>query len=54
MLQFDFGTNLDEAVNSLRDKLGMVQMMMPDDVGDSTILNSPVMRTKVSLLPSTT
>ncbi len=38
MLQFDFGTNLDEAVNSVRDKLGMVQMMMPDDVGDSTIV----------------
>lgn len=53
MLQFNYGTNLDEAVNSVRDKLGMIQMMMPDGVGDSTIMkldmnSMPIMMLTVS------
>lgn len=38
LMMFDFGTNLDEAVNSCRDKLGFVQDFMPDKVGNSTII----------------
>lgn len=53
IMMFDYGTNLDEAVNSCRDKLGFVRDMMPDAVGTSTIvkmdMNSmPVMVLTVS------
>ena len=53
MLQFNFGTNLDEAVNTIRERIGMFSMMMPDKVSDSTIvkmdMNSmPIMMLTVS------
>ena len=38
MMSFDYETNMDTATNAVRDKLEMARMMMPSDVGDSTIL----------------
>lgn len=38
MLSFNYGTNLDEATNSVRDALSMAEMLMPDGVGDSSIM----------------
>ena len=38
ILQFNYGTNLDEATNSVRDALSMASMMMPDEAGDSEII----------------
>lgn len=38
MMMFDYGTNLDTATNSVRDKLEMAKMMMPAEVDDITIL----------------
>ena len=38
MMMFDYGTNMDTATNSVRDKLEMAKMMMPEDVGDITIM----------------
>ena len=38
ILQFNYGTNLDEATNSVRDALSMAGMMMPEGVGDSEII----------------
>ena len=53
MLQFNFGTNLDDSVNAIRERIGMFSMMMPDKVSDSTIvkmdMNSmPIMMLTVS------
>ena len=53
MMEFNFGTNLDEAVNSIRERIGMFSMVMPDKVSDSTIvkmdMNSmPIMMLTVS------
>lgn len=38
ILMFDYGVNLDEATNSVRDKIEMAKMMMPSDVGDVSIM----------------
>ena len=38
MLNFNYGINLDEATNSVRDALSMADLMMPDEVGDSKII----------------
>lgn len=38
ILQFNYGINLDEATNSVRDALSMAEMLMPSDVGDSNIM----------------
>ena len=38
ILQFNYGTNLDEATNSVRDALSMASMMMPGEAGDSEII----------------
>ena len=38
MMSFDYEINMDTATNAVRDKLEMARMMMPSDVGDSTIL----------------
>ena len=38
MMMFDYGTNLDTATNSVRDKLETAKMMMPSEVDDITIL----------------
>lgn len=38
LLYFNYGTNLDEATNSVRDALNMADMIMPEDVGDSNIM----------------
>ena len=38
MMMFDYGTNLDAATNSVRDKLETAKMMMPSEVDDITIL----------------
>ena len=38
ILQFNYGTDLNEATNSVRDALSMAGMLMPDGVGDSNIM----------------
>lgn len=38
MLMFDYGTDLAEATNSVRDNVEMAKMMMPSDAGDINIL----------------
>ena len=37
-VQFDYGTDMDEAVTSMRDKIDMVQMTLPDDAETPTVL----------------
>lgn len=36
-LEFEFGHNIDELTNDVRDKLDMVKKMLPDDVSDPVI-----------------
>lgn len=38
ILQFNYGTDLNEATNSVRDALSMAGLLMPDGVGDSNIM----------------
>jgi len=38
MLTFEFGTDLAEATNYVRDSVEMAKMMMPSDIGDVTIM----------------
>ncbi len=38
MVEFTYGTNLDTAVTNLRDKLSMVEAMLPDDCDSPTIM----------------
>ncbi len=38
MLEFDYGTNMDEVMNDVRDKVGMVSGFLPDGVEDPMIL----------------
>ena len=37
MMQFDYGTDMTEVMNSVRDKVDGVQPILPDDAGDPTI-----------------
>lgn len=51
-LEFNYGTDLDQAVNDIRDKLSRVQRSLPDDAGSPTIFrmqadSSPIMRIAV-------
>lgn len=36
--QFEYGVDLDKSVNSIRDKLGMVEAMLPEDAESPTIM----------------
>lgn len=52
-LEFDYGTNLDEAVNDMRDKLDRVRNALPEDAGDPRIFRfdpnaMPILRIAVS------
>lgn len=38
MLEFDFGTNMDEVMNDVRDKVGMISGFLPDGTEDPMIL----------------
>ena len=38
MVEFSYGTNLDTAVTNLRDKISMVEVMLPDDCDSPTIM----------------
>ena len=38
MLQFDYGTNMDEVMNDVRDKVGMISGFLPDGTEDPMIL----------------
>lgn len=51
-LEFEYGTNLDEATNDIRDKISMVTGMLPDEVDNPMILKfdssaMPIMRIAV-------
>ncbi|MCL2417279.1 MAG: efflux RND transporter permease subunit [Bacteroidales bacterium] len=45
-LHFEWGTNLDEAANDVRDAIAMVEQMLPDDA-----LRPSVMRINMSMMP---
>ena len=52
-LEFDYGSNLDEAVNDMRDKLDRVKNALPDDAGSPRIFRfdpnaMPILRIAVS------
>lgn len=38
VVEFNYGTDIDKAVNSIRDKISMVESMLPDDADSPTIL----------------
>ena len=38
IVRFDFGTDLDKAVNSIRDKISMIEGTLPEDVSTPTIM----------------
>ena len=51
-LEFDYGSNLDEATNDIRDKIDLVKKSLPDEAGTPTIMkfdssSSPVMKIAV-------
>lgn len=51
-LEFNYGTNLEEATNDIRDKISRVTRMLPDDAGTPTIFKMdndamPIMRIAV-------
>lgn len=37
-VEFAYGTDMDKAINNIRDRVSMVEEMLPDDVGASTIM----------------
>lgn len=52
LLEFNYGTDLDEATNDIRDKISRVARNLPDDAGTPTIFkmdadSSPIMRISV-------
>lgn len=52
LLEFNYGTDLDEATNDIRDKISRVARNLPDDAGTPTIYkmdadSSPIMRISV-------
>ena len=53
ILQFDWGSNMDAKINSIRDKLDLVTNMLPDEIGKPLVLKMdptaiPVMRLSIS------
>lgn len=38
MVEFNYGTDLDTAVTDIRDKISMIEMMLPDDCDSSTVM----------------
>lgn len=53
MLEFDYGTNLENKVNDVRDKIDMVKRSLPDDAGSPSIFqmdpsSMPILRIAVS------
>ena len=38
MLKFEWGTDLDDSANDVRDKLGMLKKMLPDDADDPMLM----------------
>ena len=57
MMQFDYGTDMTEVMNTVRDKVDGVQYNLPDDAGDPTISqvdikNLSCLVPKLCILPS--
>lgn len=48
IVEFNYGTDLDNAVNSIRDKLSMVDMMLPNDADSPTIMKMDMNSTPVA------
>ncbi|KXG44631.1 efflux RND transporter permease subunit [Tepidibacillus decaturensis] len=53
ILQFDWGSNMDEKINSMRDKLDLVTSFLPEEAGKPLVLKLdptaiPIMRLSVS------
>lgn len=42
MIEFNYGTDLDSAVTDVRDKLSMVEMMLPDDCDSPSVMKMDV------------
>jgi len=42
IVQFKYGIDLDKAVSSMRDKISMVDRMLPDDTGSPTIMKMDI------------
>ena len=46
--EFNYGTDMNDAVNSIRDKLGMVDMMLPEDADSPIIMKMDINSTPVA------
>ena len=53
MLQFEFGKDLDELTNDVRDKLNLVQAMLPDGAEDPVIMKFSTDMIPVIMLSAT-
>src|SRR5574344_3154195 len=49
-LEFNYGTNLDEAANGIRDKIDLVRSYMPDDAGTPVTIRSDPSRIPSQIL----
>lgn len=38
LVEFNYGTDMDNAINSIRDKIGMIEGILPDDTSSPTIM----------------
>lgn len=52
-LEYEWGTNLDEATNEVRDALGLAERRLPDDVEDPTIFKMSTSMMPVMMLSAT-
>ena len=53
IMQFDWGSNIDEKANSIREKLDLVSTFLPEEAGKPLVMNidptqMPIMRLSVS------
>ena len=39
IVQFDYGTDLDETLTDMRDKVDMVKSQLPEDASDPTVMS---------------
>lgn len=53
IVQFDYGTDMNEAVTNIRDKVDMVKGTLPDDASDPTVLKMDMNSTPVAQIAFT-
>lgn len=53
IVEFDYGTDMGEAITSMKDKIDMIEMMLPDDVDTPTVLKMDMNASAVATIAIT-